>query len=164
MNIKTMAARRENMLWFRVPNKIYFKLGAMEPALKEYSDRRRACIITDKTMEQLGHVRKVEEVLERMGIEVRVFSGVLPDPDLATVRKALDMVNAFQPDMFIALGGGSPMDAAKIIWLLYEKPDTRFEDIALRFMDIRKRVVSFPDLAKKLLWWPFPQLPGQAAK
>ncbi len=79
MNIKTMAARRENMLWFRVPNKIYFKLGAMEPALKEYSDRRRACIITDKTMEQLGHVRKVEEVLERMGIEVRVFSGVLPD-------------------------------------------------------------------------------------
>lgn len=164
MNIKTVAARRENMLWFRVPNKIYFKLGALEPALKEYSDRRRACIITDKTMEQLGHVRKVEEILERMGIEVRVFSGVLPDPDLATARKALDMVNAFQPDMFIALGGGSPMDAAKIIWLLYEKPDTRFEDIALRFMDIRKRVVSFPDLGKKAVMVAIPTTSGTGSE
>lgn len=164
MNVKTVAARRENMLWFRVPNKIYFKLGAMEPALKEYGDRRRACIITDKTMEQLGHVRKVEDVLEKMGIEVRVFSGVLPDPDLATVSKALDMVNAFQPDMFIALGGGSPMDAAKIIWLLYEKPDTRFEDIALRFMDIRKRVVSFPDLGKKAVMVAIPTTSGTGSE
>ena len=164
MNVKTVAARRENMLWFRVPNKIYFKLGALEPALKEFSDRRRACIITDKTMEQLGHVRKVQEVLEKMGIEVRVFSGVLPDPDIDTVHKALDMVNSFQPDMFIALGGGSPMDAAKIIWLLYEKPDTRFEDIALRFMDIRKRVVSFPDLGKKAVMVAIPTTSGTGSE
>ena len=152
------------MLWFRVPPKIYFKLGALRPALEEYKDRRRACIITDTTMEQLGHVRKVSEVLENMGMEVRVFSGVQPDPDIATAQKALDMVNAFQPDMFIALGGGSPMDAAKIIWLLYEVPDIRFDDIALRFMDIRKRVVSFPDLGKKAVMVAIPTTSGTGSE
>lgn len=164
MNVKTVACRRENMLWFRVPPRIYFKLGALRPALEEYRDRRRACIITDTTMEELGHVRKVSEVLENMGMEVRVFSGVQPDPDIATARKALDMVNAFQPDMFIALGGGSPMDAAKIIWLLYEVPDIRFEDIALRFMDIRKRVVSFPDLGKKAVMAAIPTTSGTGSE
>lgn len=164
MNIKTVAMRRENMLWYRVPSKIYFKLGALQPALEEIKDRKRACIITDKTMEGLGHVRKVTEVLEKMGVEFRVFSGVLPDPDIATARKALDMVNAFQPDMFIALGGGSPMDAAKIIWLLYEKPDIHFEDIALRFMDIRKRVVSFPELGKKAIMVAIPTTSGTGSE
>ncbi len=164
MNVKTVACRRENMLWFRVPPKVYFKLGALRPALEEYKDRRRACIITDTTMEELGHVRKVSEVLENMGMEVRVFSGVQPDPDIATARKALNMVNAFQPDMFIALGGGSPMDAAKIIWLLYEVPDIRFEDIALRFMDIRKRVVSFPDLGKKAVMVAIPTTSGTGSE
>ena len=164
MNVKTVACRRENMLWFRVPPKIYFKLGALRPALEEYKDRRRACIITDTTMEQLGHVRKVSEVLENMGMEVRVFSGVQPDPDIATAQKALDMVNAFQPDMFIALGGGSPMDAAKIIWLLYEVPDIKFDDIALRFMDIRKRVVSFPDLGKKAVMVAIPTTSGTGSE
>lgn len=164
MNVKAVACRRENMLWFRVPPKVYFKLGALSPALEEYKDRRRACIITDTTMEELGHVRKVSEVLENMGMEVRVFSGVQPDPDIATARKALNMVNAFQPDMFIALGGGSPMDAAKIIWLLYEVPDIRFEDIALRFMDIRKRVVSFPDLGKKAVMVAIPTTSGTGSE
>lgn len=164
MNVKTVACRRENMLWYRVPPKIYFKLGALRPALEEYTDRRRACIITDATMEKLGHVQKVTDVLESMGIEFRIFSGVQPDPDIATARKALDMVNAFQPDMFIALGGGSPMDAAKIIWLLYEKPDVRFEDIALRFMDIRKRVVSFPDLGKKAVMVAIPTTSGTGSE
>lgn len=164
MNVKTVACRRENMLWFRVPPKIYFKLGALRPALEEYKDRRRACIITDTTMEQLGHVRKVSEVLENMGMEVRVFSGVQPDPDIATAQKALDMVNAFQPDMFIALGGGSPMDAAKIIWLLYEVPDIRFDDITLRFMDIRKPVVSFPDLGKKAVMVAIPTTSGTGSE
>lgn len=164
MNIKTVASRRENMLWFRVPSKIYFKLGSMRPALEEYKDRKRAFVVTDKTMESLGHVRKVTDVLEKMGMEVRVFSGVQPDPDIDTARKALDMVNAFQPDMFIALGGGSPMDAAKIIWLLYEKPDIRFEDIALRFMDIRKRVVSFPDLGKKAVMVAIPTTSGTGSE
>lgn len=164
MNVKTVASRRENMLWFRTPPRIYFKLGSLKPALEEYRGRKRACIITDKTMEQLGHVRKVTEVLEELGIETRVFAGVLPDPDIDTARKALSMVNAFQPDMFIALGGGSPMDAAKIIWLLYEKPDIRFEDIALRFMDIRKRVVSFPELGKKAVMVAIPTTSGTGSE
>lgn len=164
MNVKTVAQRRENMLWFRVPSKIYFKLGALKPALEEYKDRKRAVIITDKTMEKLGHVRKVTDILENMGIEVRVFSDVKPDPDIATARKALEMVNSFQPDMFIALGGGSPMDAAKIIWLMYEKPDIRFEDIALRFMDIRKRVVSFPELGKKAVMVAVPTTSGTGSE
>ena len=98
-----------------------FQAGRHGTGPHEYSDRRRACIITDKTMEQLGHVRKVEEVLERMGIEVRVFPAFCQTQILRRCARLLDMVNAFQPDMFIALGGGSPMDAAKIIWLLYEK-------------------------------------------
>lgn len=164
MNVKTVAQRRENMLWFRVPSKIYFKLGALRPALEEYKERKRAFIVTDKTMEKLGHVRKVTDILEKMGIEVRVFSDVQPDPDIATARKALEMVNSFQPDIFIALGGGSPMDAAKIIWLLYEKPDIRFEDIALRFMDIRKRVVSFPDLGKKAVMVAIPTTSGTGSE
>ncbi|MBD5608309.1 MAG: bifunctional acetaldehyde-CoA/alcohol dehydrogenase [Desulfovibrio sp.] len=164
MNVKTLADRRENMLWFRVPSKIYFKLGALVPALKDFSDRKRAVIVTDKTMEKLGHVRKVTDALENMGIEVRVFSDVKPDPDIDTVHKALDMVNSFQPDMFIALGGGSPMDAAKIIWLLYEKPEIRFDDIALRFMDIRKRVVSFPELGKKAVMVAIPTTSGTGSE
>lgn len=164
MNVKTMASRRENMLWYRVPSKIYFKLGALQPALEEYKDRRKAFIVTDKTMEKLGHVRKVTDILENMGIEVRIFSDVLPDPDIATAEKALEMVNSFKPDMFIALGGGSPMDAAKIIWLLYEKPDTKFSDIALRFMDIRKRVVSFPDLGKKAVMVAIPTTSGTGSE
>lgn len=164
MNVKTVAARRENMLWFRAPSRIYFKLGSLKPALEEYSDRKRAVIITDKTMEQLGHVRKVTEVLEKMGTEVRVFSDVQPDPDIETAQRALEMVNSFKPDMFIALGGGSPMDAAKIIWLLYEKPEIKFEDIALRFMDIRKRVVSFPELGKKAVMVAIPTTSGTGSE
>ncbi|MBQ3060376.1 MAG: bifunctional acetaldehyde-CoA/alcohol dehydrogenase [Desulfovibrio sp.] len=164
MNVKTVACRRENMLWYRVPPKIYFKLGALRPALEEYRDRRRACIVTDKTMEDLGYVGKVSDILESLGMQVRVFAGVLPDPDIATARRALDMVNAFQPDIFIALGGGSPMDAAKIIWLLYEKPDIRFEDIALRFMDIRKRVVSFPELGRKAVMVAIPTTSGTGSE
>ncbi|MDR2055783.1 MAG: bifunctional acetaldehyde-CoA/alcohol dehydrogenase, partial [Desulfovibrio sp.] len=164
MNIKTVACRRENMLWFRVPPKIYYKQGALRPALEEFRDKSRAVIVTDSTMEQLGHVRKVAEVLEAMGMEFRIFSGVLPDPDMAAVRRALDMVNDFKPDMFIALGGGSPMDAAKIIWLLYEVPDIRFDDIALRFMDIRKRVASFPASNRKAVMVAVPTTSGTGSE
>ncbi|MBQ9407678.1 MAG: bifunctional acetaldehyde-CoA/alcohol dehydrogenase [Desulfovibrio sp.] len=164
MNVKTVACRRENMLWYRVPPKVYFKLGALNEALGEFSDRHRACIVTDTTMEQLGHVRKVTDVLEKMGLQVRVFSGVKPDPDIATAREALRLVNAFQPDLFVALGGGSPMDAAKIIWLLYEAPNIKFEDISLRFMDIRKRVVSFPDLGKKACMVAIPTTSGTGSE
>lgn len=164
MNIKTVACRRENMLWYRVPPRIYFKLGALTPALEEYRDRRRACIITDATMEKLGHVSKVSAILEKLGMQIRIFSDVQPDPDMATVRHALEMVNTFQPDLFIALGGGSPMDAAKIIWLLYEVPNVRFEDIALRFMDIRKRVVSFPVLGRKAALVAIPSTSGTGSE
>lgn len=164
MNSKAVAMRRENMLWYRVPPKIYFKLGALRPALEECTDRHRAVIITDSTMEKLGHVQKVLDVLEPMGIQCRVFAEVQPDPDIRTARKALEMVNAFQPDMFIALGGGSPMDAAKIIWLLYEVPELKFDDIALRFMDIRKRVVSFPSLGKKAIMVAVPTTSGTGSE
>ncbi|MBO4369214.1 MAG: bifunctional acetaldehyde-CoA/alcohol dehydrogenase [Desulfovibrio sp.] len=164
MNVKSVAVRRENMLWFRVPPKIYFKLGALEPALQEFSDRKRACIITDKTMVSLGHVDRVVSVLAKMGMEIRIFSEVNPDPDIATAEKALGLVNSFQPDIFIALGGGSPMDAAKIVWLLYEVPDIQFGDIALRFMDIRKRIVSFPDLHKKALMVAIPTTSGTGSE
>ena len=164
MNVKTVACRRENMLWYRVPPKIYFKLGALRPALEEYGDRRRACIITDKTMTELGHTATVSDILENLGMQVRVFDSVLPDPDISTARKALEMVNTFQPNLFVALGGGSPMDAAKIVWLLYEKPDIRFEDIALRFMDIRKRVVSFPELGRKAVMVAIPTTSGTGSE
>ncbi len=149
MNIKTVACRRENMLWFRVPRKIYFKLGCLRPALTEYSDKKRALIITDNTMVTLGYVAKVQEVLEDLGIDSRVFSEVRPDPDMATAQLALNLAESFQPDLIVALGGGSPMDAAKIVWLMYEVPGMHLDDIALRFMDIRKRIVSFPELGRK---------------
>lgn len=164
MNVKTIASRRENMLWFRVPPKIYFKMGALRPSLEEWIDRKRAFIITDKNMEKLGHVQKITDVLKDMGMQWRIFSEVLPDPDLSTASRALELVNDFQPDLFIALGGGSPMDAAKIIWLMYEVPDLRFDDIALRFMDIRKRVVSFPTLGKKAAMVAIPTTSGTGSE
>ncbi|MBQ9537550.1 MAG: bifunctional acetaldehyde-CoA/alcohol dehydrogenase [Desulfovibrionaceae bacterium] len=164
MNVKSVAMRRENMLWFRVPPKIYFKLGALGPALEEYKDRHRACIITDKTMVTLGHADRVTQALTDLGMEVRIFSDVNPDPDISTAMKALELVNSFKPDIFIALGGGSPMDAAKIVWLLYEVPDIKFDDIALRFMDIRKRIVSFPDLHKKAVMVAIPTTSGTGSE
>ncbi|MCR5561954.1 MAG: bifunctional acetaldehyde-CoA/alcohol dehydrogenase [Desulfovibrio sp.] len=164
MNKKCVAARRENMLWYRVPKKVYFKLGALQPALEEYRDRRRACIITDETMVKIGHADKVSDILSKLGLEVRIFADVKPDPDIETARKALDMVNSFKPDLFVALGGGSPMDAAKIIWLMYEVPDISFSDVSLRFMDIRKRIVSFPDLGKKAEMVAIPTTSGTGSE
>ena len=149
MNVKSVAERRENMYWYKVPQKIYFKRGALEQALAELQDKKRAYIITDKTMEQLGHVRKVIDVLETLNIKVRVFSDVLPDPNISNVNEALMIANSWQPDMIIALGGGSAIDEGKMVWLMYENPDTSFEDIAMRFMDIRKRIYSAPPLGKK---------------
>ncbi|XRK16027.1 alcohol dehydrogenase class IV [Elusimicrobium posterum] len=164
MNIKSVAARRENMLWFRVPPKIYFKAGATRLALEELKGKKRACIITDKTMEQLGQVEKVAGVLEEVGIQVRVFSDIKPDPDLSNVAEALELVNAFQPDILIGFGGGSPMDAAKIIWLMYENPDSKFEDIAMRFMDIRKRIAEFPPMGRKAILVAIPTTSGTGSE
>lgn len=164
INVKQVAERRENMQWVKLPPKIYFKQGALGLALEELKDRKRAFIITDKTMEQIGYVKKVTDVLDRIGVSYRVFSQVKPDPDISNINAALAQVRPFEPDLFIALGGGSPMDAAKFIWLLYENPELRFEDIAMRFMDIRKRISTFPDLGRKALMVSVPTTSGSGSE
>jgi len=164
MNVKSVAERRENMYWYKVPSKIYFKRGALEQALSELQGKKRAYIITDKTMEQLGHVRKVADTLEQFNIKVRVFADVIPDPDIENVNKALALANSWQPDVIIGLGGGSAMDAAKMIWLMYENPNTSFEDIAMRFMDIRKRIYAAPTLGKKAIMVAIPTTSGTGSE
>lgn len=149
VNYKTVAERRENMLWFRVPPKIYFKRGSTELALREYEGKKRAFIITDRFLFDSGAVRTITDTFEEMDIDYQIFFDVKPDPTLSTAKQALTMVNAYQPDLIVALGGGSPMDVGKIIWLMYEQPDTDFADISMRFMDIRKRICSIPELGKK---------------
>ena len=164
MNVKSVAERRENMYWYKVPSKIYFKRGALEQALAELAGKQRAYIITDKTMEQLGHVRAVADVLENVGIKFRVFSNVIPDPNIENVTEALTIANSWQPDVIIGLGGGSAMDEAKMVWLMYENPDTSFEDIAMRFMDIRKRIYAAPPLGKKAVMVAIPTTSGTGSE
>lgn len=149
MNIKTVAERRENMLWFKVPSKIYFKYGCLPVALQELKGKKRCFIVTDSYLFHAGYVERITKVLEELGIDTECFHQVKPDPTLSTIHKGLDIMNAFQPDVIIGLGGGSPMDAAKIMWLMYEHPEVSFEGLALRFMDIMKRIYSFPDMGKK---------------
>ncbi|AQT68971.1 Aldehyde-alcohol dehydrogenase [Anaerohalosphaera lusitana] len=164
LNVKTVAERRENMQWFRVPPKVYFKRGCLADSLKELYGRKRAFIVTDKPLFELGYTRKVTEVLDSIGIESQVFADVNPDPDLTTVDKGLAAMNTFKPDTVIALGGGSPIDAAKIMWLMYEHPESRFEDLAMRFMDIRKRVCKFPELGKKATMVAIPTTSGTGSE
>ena len=149
VNYKTVAERRENMLWFKVPPKIYFKRGATELALREYADKKRVFIITDRFLFDSGAVKTITDTFEDMDIDYQIFFDVKPDPTLSTAKLALTMVNTYQPDLIVALGGGSPMDVGKIIWLMYEQPETNFEDISMRFMDIRKRICAIPELGKK---------------
>ena len=148
INIKTVAMREENMLWFKVPPKIYFKKGCTKFALEELKGHKKAFIITDKILFDLGTTKKVTNVLDEIGIEYTLFYDVHPDPDLSTINKAIHDVRTFKPDLIIALGGGSPMDAAKILWLMYEQPEIAFEDVAMRFMDIRKRIFMLKDLGQ----------------
>ncbi len=149
LNIKTKAARRENMMWFKLPPKIYFKYGSLPIALGELKGKRRAFIITDSYLFSSGMSERITKTLAELGIESETFHQVQPDPTLATITKAMEAINTFKPDVLIGLGGGSPMDAAKIMWLLYEHPEVKFEGLALRFMDIQKRIYSFPDMGKK---------------
>ncbi len=149
MNVKTVAKRQENMLWFKVPPKIYLKPGSLDMALKELHDKRRAFIVTDAYLFQNGYTERITEAMKDMNIETEVFYEVEPDPTTKTVHKGLEMMNSFKPDVIIALGGGSPMDAAKIMWLMYEHSEVKFEVLAQRFMDIRKRIFKFPELGKK---------------
>ncbi|KRQ86511.1 Aldehyde-alcohol dehydrogenase [Caloramator mitchellensis] len=166
LNIKSVAERRENMLWFRVPEKIYFKYGCLATALSELKDlnKKRAFIVTDKVLFDLGYVDAVTKLLDEVGIQYSVFSGVEPDPTLATAKKGADLMKSFNPDVIIALGGGSPMDAAKIMWVMYEHPEVKFEDLALRFMDIRKRIYKFPELGQKAMMVAIPTSAGTGSE
>lgn len=164
LNVKTVAERRENMLWFRVPPKIYFKYGAVPVALQELVGKKRAFIVTDKPIFDLGMTSSLEEVLEEIGLKYDVFYDVEPDPSLDTVQRGLTLMNTFQPDVIIAIGGGSPMDAAKIMWLMYEHPDIEFEGLAMRFMDIRKRVYELPPLGKKAMMVAIPTTSGTGSE
>ncbi|MEJ6980352.1 bifunctional acetaldehyde-CoA/alcohol dehydrogenase [Pedobacter sp. P351] len=166
LNIKSVANRRENMLWFRMPEKVYFKYGCLPVALRELKElgKKRVFIVTDKVLFDMGFTDHVTKILDEQGIEHTVYFDVEPDPTLSTARKgAAEMIN-FQPDTIIALGGGSPMDAAKIMWVLYEHPLERFEDLAMRFMDIRKRVYPFPKMGEKALFVAVPTSAGTGSE
>ena len=149
LNYKTLAIRRENMLWFKVPPKIYFKRGATDLALREFEGKKRAFVVTDRFLFDSGMSAMVTDVLEEMNIDFQIFFDILPEPTLGSIQKAVSMIRTYEPDLIIALGGGSPMDAAKMMWLMYEQGDVCFEDIAMRFMDIRKRICGLPELGKK---------------
>ena len=164
MNIKSVAKREENMLWFRVPSKIYFKPGSLPVALKELKGKKKAFIVTDKPLFDLGYTKHITDVLEEIGITFQIFSDVKPDPDLTTINQAIKMLNSFEPDVIIALGGGSPIDAAKILWLMYEHPELKFEDLAMRFMDIRKRIFEFPPLGEKATMVAIPTTSGTGSE
>ena len=129
------------MLWFKVPPKVYFKRGAIDLALRELQGKKRAFIVTDRFLFNSGAVDAIVNVLDEIGIDHQIFFDVKPDPTLSTINQAMEIIRPYEPDVIISLGGGSPMDAAKIMWLMYEQPDTDFEDISMRFMDIRKEFV-----------------------
>jgi acetaldehyde dehydrogenase / alcohol dehydrogenase len=166
LNIKNVAERRENMLWFRVPEKIYFKYGCLPVALRELKDlgKKKAFIVTDKVLYDLGFIDTVIKVLDEIGVDYKVFYDVAPDPTLAIARKGAQEMASFKPDTIIAVGGGSPMDAAKIMWVLYEHPEVRFEDLAMRFMDIRKRVYTFPKMGEKAMMVAIPTSAGTGSE
>lgn len=167
INIKTVAERRENMLWFRTPEKVYFKKGSMPVALDELGtimNKKKAFIVTDSFLYQNGYVAPIEAKLDEMGIQHTCFFEVAPDPTLGCAKKGAEMMRAFEPDTIIALGGGSAMDAAKIMWVLYEHPDVNFEDMAMDFMDIRKRVYTFPKMGEKAYFVAIPTSSGTGSE
>ncbi len=167
LNIKTVAWRRENMLWFRAPGKVYIKKGCLSAALEEVGrgmGKKRAFVVTDKFLYQSGMYRAVTDQLEKMGLAVTVFSDVTPDPTLACAREGAKLMTSFQPDVILALGGGSPMDAAKIMWVLYEHPEADFADMAMRFSDIRKRIYTFPKMGEKAYFVAIPTSAGTGSE
>lgn len=167
LNIKTVAERRENMLWFRSPEKVYFKKGCMPVALSELKDvynKKRAFVVTDSFLYSNGYTKAITDKLDEMGIVYTVFSDVQPDPTLANAQSGAAAMRAFQPDTIIALGGGSAMDAAKIMWVMYEHPEVDFQDMAMRFMDIRKRVYTFPKMGEKAYFIAIPTSSGTGSE
>lgn len=153
INIKTVAKRRENMLWFRIPERVYFKFGSLPVALEELKGKKKAVIVTDQQLASLGYTDHITSVLESIGVDFRVFSDVQADPTLSVVEKGAELMRNYNPDVIIALGGGSAMDAAKIMWVMYEHPKVNFKDLAMTFMDIRKRIVKFPKMGEKAEFW-----------
>ena len=167
INIKTVAERRENMLWLRTPEKVYFKKGCTPVALDELGSvmgKKRAFIVTDSFLYKNGYTRPIEAKLDQMGIVHSVFSDVEPDPSLASARAGAKAMTAFEPDVIIALGGGSAMDAGKIMWVLYENPDAPFDDMAMDFMDIRKRIYEYPKMGKKAYFVAIPTSSGTGSE
>ncbi|MGL5250626.1 MAG: bifunctional acetaldehyde-CoA/alcohol dehydrogenase, partial [Enterovibrio sp.] len=149
INKKTVAKRAENMLWHKLPKSIYFRRGSLPVALGDLQGKKRAFLVTDRFLFNNGYADDVIELLKAQGMDVHTFFEVEADPTLSVVHKGADAMRSFQPDVIIALGGGSPMDAAKIMWVMYEHPDTHFEELAMRFMDIRKRIYKFPKMGQK---------------
>ncbi len=164
LNIKTVAHRRENMLWFRAPEKVYFKKGCLPVALDELKGKKKAFIVTDTFLYQNGYTAPIQKKLEEMGIVCTVFSDVAPDPTLACAKEGAARMTAFQPDLIVAVGGGSAMDAAKIMWVLYEHPNADFMDMAMRFVDIRKRVYGFPKMGEKAYFVAVPTSAGTGSE
>ncbi len=167
LNIKTVAERRENMLWFRAPQKVYFKKGCMPVALNELRDvlgKKRAFLVTDSFLYMNGYTKPITDKLDELGIVYTTFSDVQPDPTLANAQAGAKAMDAFKPDVIIALGGGSAMDAAKIMWVMYEHPEVDFQDMAMRFMDIRKRVYTFPKMGEKAYFVAIPTSSGTGSE
>ncbi len=164
LNIKTVAERRENMLWFRAPEKVYFKKGCLPVALDELKGHKKAFIVTDTFLYQNGYTKPVKEKLDQLGIIHNTFHSVEPDPTLACARAGAAQMATFQPDVIIAVGGGSAMDAAKIMWVLYEHPEADFLDMAMRFVDIRKRVYAFPKMGEKAYFVAIPTTAGTGSE
>ena len=167
LNIKTVAERRENMLWFRTPEKVYIKKGCLPVALDELKNvlgKKRAFIVTDTFLYENGYTKPITDKLDEMGIAHTTFSNVAPDPTLASAREGAAQMATFKPDTIIALGGGSAMDAAKIMWVLYEHPEADFMDMAMRFIDIRKRVYTFPKMGEKAYFIAVPTSAGTGSE
>ena len=167
LNIKTVAERRENMLWFRAPEKVYMKRGCLPVALEELKNvmnKKRVFIVTDTFLYENGYTKVVTNKLDEMGIVHETFFNVAPDPTLACAKEGAKLIDAFKPDCIIAIGGGSAMDAAKIMWVLYEHPEVDFLDMAMRFMDIRKRVYTFPKMGEKAYFIAVPTSAGTGSE
>ena len=167
LNVKTVAERRENMLWFRTPEKVYFKKGCMPVALDELGTvmhKKKAFIVTDTFLYKNGNAAPIEKKLDELGIQHTCFYDVAPDPTLQCAQEGVKQMKAFEPDTIIALGGGSAMDAAKIMWLMYEHPEADFEDMAMDFMDIRKRVFTFPKMGEKAYFVAIPTSSGTGSE
>ena len=166
LNIKTVAIRRENMLWFRVPEKVYIKKGCLSVALDELSlmNKKKAFIVTDTFLYENGYTKPISDKLNEMGIQYTTFYNVAPDPTLGCAKQGAEQMRLFNPDVIIALGGGSAMDAAKIMWVLYEHPEVDFADMAMRFTDIRKRIYTFPKMGEKAYFIAIPTSAGTGSE